>query len=261
MNAYTEAFNALSGSFGLGDTMKKYFDIEIASRDPKDDIGVYPGWIAKAVPSLRQGRALQAGGLESLDAEADALIEALDRLISLMKEVEPYYTSKAYKTDNLAKGKAQDVLIRQAFKDSQSAYERFGEELDRAHRRRVDAELAILKAHGNEKIYAARLGMQQAKDIVASFKDDASLRSAESYRKVDELVVQLESTLALQRNIESSLPENATRINYRQLTDSLTTMIGEYRSLKESRDVNRFNQMVRHFNVAVGAVNALMQGD
>ena len=79
--------------------------------------------------------------------------------------------------------------------------------------------------------------------------------------QADRLVSGLESTLTLQREVEKTLPENATRINYRQLTDSLTTMVGEYRSLKESRDAARFNQMVRHFNVAVGAVNALNEGD
>ncbi|WP_309958114.1 DUF3829 domain-containing protein [Variovorax sp. 3319] len=261
MNAYTEGFNKLSDSFGLRDTMKRYFDVNVPARSAKDDIGVGAGWIAQAVPALKQGRAIKAADTEALDAQADTLIEAIDRLVSLMREIEPYFTSKAYKTDNLAKGMAQDILIRQAFKDSHDAYEAFEKGLEEVHRRSVDAEIAALNAQGNRKMYAARLGMQQAKDVIGSFNDGASLRNADSYAKADRLVSGLESTLTLQREVEKTLPENAIRINYRQLTDSLTTMVGEYRSLKESRDAARFNQMVRHFNVAVGAVNALNEGD
>jgi hypothetical protein len=261
MNAYTEGFNKLSDSFGLRDTMRRYIDVNVPARSAKDDIGVGAGWIAQAIPALKQGRAIMAVDTDALDAQADKLIEALDRLVSLMRDIEPYFASKAYKADNLARGKAQDILIRQAFQDSDAAYIAFEDGLEQIHRRSVDAEISALKTQGNRKMYAARLGMQQAKDVLGIFKENASLRTPDSYAKADRLVNGLESTLALQRDVEKTLPDNATRINYRQLTDSLTTMVGEYRSLKESRDAARFNQMVRHFNVAVGAVNALNEGD
>ena len=60
-----------------------------------------------------------------------------------------YYKSKAYKDDQLAKGKAQDPIVRASFDTAMAALTAFNGALDREHKKRDEQELASLKAEGN----------------------------------------------------------------------------------------------------------------
>lgn len=256
LNAYTEAYNKLIGSFGLPETRKSYFDKEIAQKTAKADIFISQGWLDQALAAFKKGRALPPAGLDELDTSADQLISALEKLTAQLKELDLYYKAKAYKEDNLAKGKEQDPIVRASFDAGTSAMEKFNEVLTREHKKRDAALLAQLKASGNLRAYSIKLGLQQAQEIINLFKDEDDVKNPEKYKQGDALVAELEKTLAEQRKLHDAMQsKDANFMNHESVTDNLTSLVGAYRQLKESKRGNDFNQMVNKYNSAVGAAN------
>jgi hypothetical protein len=257
LNAYIEGNNRLVGNFGLAEMRKSYFEKNIPARSAKDDIFISAGRISQAIDPLKKGRAVKSDGMPELDQSADQLIGALEKLISQLNEMEPYYKAKAYKEDDLAKGKAQDPLLRESLDAAMSAQDKFGAALDVQSRKRDDALLATLKADGNATLYHLKLGLRQAEDVVNLFKSEADISNLEKYKQADALVAELEKTLAEQRKLHAALERGANQVNHDAVTERLTELVGAYRQLKTSKRSNDFNSMIHRYNGAVNASNEI----
>ena len=259
LNAYTEGYNKLIGTFGLPETRQKYFAQNIPSKSATDNIFITVGWIHLAMNELKRGRAFSSSQLEELDQSADQLISNLDKLTTQLNAIEIYYKSKAYKEDNLAKGKAQDPEIRANFDASVAAMEKFNSVLSREQKKRNMQVLAKLKEEGNLLGYGTKLALQQGDELLSLFANEADIKNPEKYQQADQLIAQLEKTLAEQReHYAAAKAKNASPDSWHESAASyLTSMVGSYRDMKQSKRPKDFNEMVSNYNKAVESANRI----
>ena len=258
LNAYTSAFNKLIGTFGLPDTRKRYFEENIAKKNASDSLSISDGWVEGALDELKKGRALNTSGLSALDASADALIGQLGKLVPQLKGLDVYYESKAYKEDNLARGKAEDASMRASFDASIAAMKAFSTALSAEQKKRDVDMLAQLKASGNLLSYNTKLALGQGEDLVNLF-GEGEIKTAAKYVEGDALVKELEQTLAAQRELYAAAKAKgpAPDSGHESTASNLVSLVGAYRAMKQSRQPNDYNDMVKEYNDAVSSANGI----
>ena len=259
LNAYTEAYNKLIGTFGLIETQESYFDKNIAKRTAADSISITDGWVEGALEQLKKGRALPSGGNAVLEPQADALIAALDKLVTQLKALDVYYASKAYKNDNLARGKAEDPALRANFEASTAAMKSFNTALG-MEQKKADAEiLAQLKASGDLLAYNTKLAIGQGEELVSLFNEANDIKNAAKYVQGDALAAQMEKTLNQQRELYAAAKGKEPRPDsgHESTASSLVSVVGAYRDMKQSRKTSEFNDMVKEYNRAVESANRI----
>ena len=259
MSSYTEGYNKLLDTFGLRETQKRYVEEEIAGKSPSDSVSITKGWVYQGLATLRTARAMP-GGKPDVDAAADTLIAALDKVVKRLDGLDVYYTSKAYREDGLKRGKAEDPLMRAEFEAADEAMARFEALLDRERRVARVAEMAAMKARGDTLGYNNALALQQAEALVDTFDTDADVGNSAKYAQADGHVAALEKTLAeqraeLDRAKAKETPTTRVDVNYGLVVDRLTSAVGEYRDFKQSRDTDDYNSVVESYNDAVGDSN------
>jgi len=259
LNAYTASSNLLLDTFGLPATAEAYAREEIASKAPSDSIFVNDGWLQQAITMLKKAHAMP-GGAADVDARADTLIGALDVAMQRLDGLKVYYDSKAYKNDSLKRGKQEDAAMLAEFKAALTALDQFRALLDRERKKSQATDLAAIKATGDMVGYHTKLALQQAEDLVSLFKTDADIRNAAVIAQADAKVTVLEKTLAAQREelgkVKAVQPvQISIQAKYRLIADRLNTAIGDFRDLKQSRDVDDYNSLIEHYNDAVEDAN------
>ena len=258
LNAYTSAYNKLIGTFGLTETRKDYFEKNIIKSKSADDLSVSDGWVEGALDELKKGRDLHASSLAALDTSADALIAPLNSLVTRLKGLRVYYDSKAYKDDNLARGRAEDTPLRANFDASIAAMRAFNAALDVEQKKSNIELLARLKATGNMLGYNTKLALGQSEELVNLF-GDGDFKTAEKFVQGDTLVKELEKTLTAQREQYSAAKAKGSAPDYghESTASNLVSLVGAYRAMKQSRQGNDYHDMVKAYNEAVSSANGI----
>ncbi|WP_158298669.1 DUF3829 domain-containing protein [Sphingomonas psychrotolerans] len=261
LSAYTEAYNALLETFGLPATAKTYKEARVAGRSPSETITISDGWIENEATKLKAARALP-GSLGPLDAAAETLDTALQKVLARLKPLYAYYNTKAYRADGLKRGKAEDAQMIAEFDAALKAMDDFNAALVKQRRAGADAELATLKQSGDTVGYNTKLAMQQAEDLVGLFDKPEDLRDPAVFAKGDALAASLEKLLAEQQKAiadaktKAKEPVETSRLSISGLVaDMLGSMIGQYRQVKQSHSANDTEAMVDSYNRAVGLAN------
>lgn len=259
LSAYTIGYNKLLDTFGLTETAERYFKEDIAHQSPTDSISVTDGWLEQAHTLLVKARAMP-GGAADVNQAADKLIGSLDAVMKRLAGLKIYYDSKAYKDDGLKRGKSEDAAMIAEFKGAIDAMKQFGGLLDRERKIATVADLARMKAKGDMLSYNTKLALQQTEQLISLFEGEAALRDAAVFAKADAQLAVLEKTLADQRTELASAKAKASATdrvdyNFEQVGDRLTSVVGDYRDMKQSRDVDDYNDMVKHYNDAIGSAN------
>ena len=259
ISAYTEGYNKLIETFGLTETARRYMDEKIAGKSPTDSISITDGWVDQALAKLKAARAMP-GATPALDRSADALIAALDKVMARLGPLNTYYDSKAYKDDALARGKREDPLMVAEFRAALAEADRFDTALSAARRARLDGELSRLKAAGNTLGYNTKLELKQAEDLLALFPDPAAVKNPATYGRADAIVASLEKLLAEQRTVydaakAKAAPTDQPDSGHSSVVDNLTSMIGDYRDLRQSKDPSDLNNVIEEFNRAIDSAN------
>lgn len=261
LSAYSEAYNALIDTFGLPRTATEYKDERVASRSPADNISISQGWVETAHGKLKAARALP-GALGPLDAAAETLDAALQKVLARLGPLYSYYNTKAYRQDALQRGKAEDAAMIAEFDAALKAMDDFNAALVKQRRAGTDAELASLKASGDVVGYNNKQAMQQAEDLVGLFNKPEDLKDPAVFAKADALAASLEKLLADQQKAiaegkgKATEPLEKSRLGtYGLVGDMLGSMIGQYRQLKQSHSADDAQSMVDSYNRAVGMAN------
>ncbi len=259
LSAYTAGYNKLLDTFGLPAMVEAYAKEEIARKSPTDSISVNTGWLEQAMTLLKTARAMP-GGPADVDQAADRLIGALGTAMTRLEGLKVYYDSKAYKEDGLKRGKLEDPAMTAEFKAATTAMEQFSNILDREQKVAGTAALAALKASGDMLGYHTKLALQQTDQLVSMFKGEGDITNAAVIAKADAQVAQIEQTLATQRAELATAKAAATAdkpvdVDYGLVGDQLTSVVGDYRDMKQSRDTDDFNDMVEHYNSAIEDAN------
>lgn len=261
LSAYTEAYNALIETYGLPATAKDYKEARVASRSPSETITISDGHIEYEAAKLKAARALP-GALGPLDAAAETLDTALQKVLARLKPLYAYYNTKAYRADGLKRGKAEDAQMIAEFDAALKAMEDFNAALVKQRRAGADAELATLKQGGDMVAYNTKLAMQQGEDLVSLFNKPEDLRDPAVFAKGDALAASLEKLLADQQKAiadakaKAKEPIETSRLSVSGLVaDMLGSMIGQYRQVKQSHSAHDAQMMVDSYNRAVGMAN------
>jgi hypothetical protein len=261
LSAYTEAYNALLDTYGLPETAKDYREARVASRSPGETVTIQAGWIESAEGKLKAARALP-GLLGPVDATAEALDNALQKVLARLKPLYAYYNTKAYRADGLKRGKAEDAQMTAEFDAALKAMDDFNAALAKQRRAGADAELTRLKQSGDIVAYNTKLAMQQGEDLVGLFGKPEDLRDPAVFAKGDALAASLEKLLAEQQKAiadaktKAKEPIETSRLSISGLVvDMLGSMIGQYREVKQSHSANDAEAMVDSYNHAVGLAN------
>lgn len=259
LNAYTGAYNKLIGTFGLIETRDDYFEKNIARRTAADSISITDGWIEGALDQFKKGRALPASSPDVLDPTADALIGAVDKLVTQLKELKIYYDSKAYKNDNLARGKAEDAPLRASFDISMAAMKAFNVALGAEQKRRDVETLARLKASGDLLAYNTKLALGQGEDLLNLFGEGNDIKSAAKYVQGDALAAEIEKILVTQRELYAAAKTKEPKPDSgpESTASNLLSLVGAYRDMNQTRKLEEFNDLVKEYNRAVESANGI----
>ena len=259
MNAYTEAYNKIIGTFGLFETRDRYVKANIPSKKASDSVSITNGWVDIALEQFKKGRALPSGGLEQLDKAADSLIAPLEKLVSELKELDIYYSSKAYKDDGLAKGKAKDAEVRADFAASVAALKSFNEVLSAEQNKRDTAMLAKLKESGDMLSYSTKMALRQGEQLINLFDDQSDISNPAKYVQGDVIIASLEATLAEQRKAyaDAKSKQPSPDSGHESAGSRLVSLIGDYREMKQSKKAAAYNSMVKDYNSAIESANRI----
>lgn len=222
-------------------------------------ISITDGWTEGALDPFKKGRVLPAAGQAALDSSADTLIGALDKLVNQWRELKIYYSSKTYKNDSLARGKAEDAPLRASFDASIAAINAFNAALGTGQKKRAAETLARLKASGDMLAHHTKLALGQGEDLLNLFSEDANIKSVANTTRGDSLVVEMEKTLTARRELYAAAKAKESKPDYgHESTDSsLMSLVGAYRDLKQSRKSDDLNTMVKKYNRAVESANRI----
>ena len=117
------------------------------------------------------------------------------------KALDIYYDSKAYKNDDLVRGKAEDASLRASFDAGMAATKAFNVTLGAEQKRRDVETLARLKASGDLLAYNTTLALGKGEDLLNLFGEGTDIKSAAKYVQGDALAAEIEKTLVTQREL------------------------------------------------------------
>jgi len=246
LNAFIEAHNRLLGPLGFTEKAANYRKADVAHATTEGEFLVDAGWIDKGIEQLKAARAL-SGASADLNGAADALIASLTAARVHLADLAPYYTSKAYLNDKLARGRKEDPKMLAELDAADADLKRFGDMLDRETVKRDTAAIEKLKAEGKVLDYNRRLAMFQANAMVKRFAaaqaPDASLFALADRDAaiIDEAIAAAHAAAA------KSGGKDPAELHY------LSSMLGSYRTFKETRRPTHAEHMVGSYNSAVEA--------
>jgi Tfp pilus assembly major pilin PilA len=258
-NAYTDAYNKLIGTFGLPQTYERYVFANPAKKRAIDHINFFDGSLDGPLESFKKAKAMQATGFNELDQSAEAIIASLEKLIPQLDGLKIYFESKAYRNDDLARIKAEDVSLRANFAAGTVASEKFNALLTIEQKKRGAAQLAAMKASGDSLGYSTKLALQQGEELVSMFSSENDINNPDKYKAADVLVAELDKTLAEQRQHFAAAkdkkpsPDNG----HESVGRYLVQLIGSYRDLKQFKNSKNFNKMVENYNNAITNANRM----
>ena len=251
-NHYTDGFNELiDDNSGIPHYYQEYVESEPTKQDSNDNISFYvsPSSLERAIESLKKGRALSSSDpvAKEADAAIDKLLPSAEKLLLQQKELEPYFTSKAYRDDKLAKAKAAHASLVANYEATIAGIHALDEILTRHQRAQATAQAEEQKAAGNMPLYHTIRTMQLAEAIVSSAQQ-------EKYAEADKLLPELEASVAAMKKAQDAAPKepgDTNPINISLISDRVNSMIGDYRDFKQSKDAEKLNDMVGHYNDAI----------
>lgn len=248
VDAFIAAHNRLLGSFGYTEQAAKYRKADVAHATLEGEFLVDAGMIDKGIEQLKAARTLSGASAE-LEGAADALIGSLTKVRAHLADLSPYYTGKAYLNDKLARGRKEDPQMLAELDAADADLKRFGEMLDRETLKRDTAAIEKLKADGDILGYNRRLAMFRAngmiKRFVASQAPDPALFTVSD---ADAAIID-QAIAAAHAAATKSGGKDPPELHF------LSSMLGSYRTFKETRRPTHAEQMVASYNHAVEAAS------
>jgi len=248
LDTYVEAHNSFVDTFGFEEKAAAYRKSDIAHASIEGPFNVDAGWIEQGLTKLKAARAMP-GGSGDLDTAADALIASMGKVQTHLADLENYYSSKKYLDDKLARGKAEDARMLAELDAAEKDFTRYSAVLDVALAKRDQAMLETLKGSSPIK-YNTKLALLHAKALIGLFNAPEDVNKPDLFAKGDAEVAIIEKAIA-------DAHQEATKAGKRDPSglSSLTSMIGDYRTLKQGHEVRNLKSMVDNYNRAVDSSN------
>ncbi|QXZ08724.1 YiiG family protein [Comamonas sp. Y33R10-2] len=255
-NAYTQAYNAMIDDNRAVAAYYRSYQKQNINGKGHNDHSFYggPDDIERKIKPIKESRAAGSGDAQ-LDAAADNVVAAGEKLIAVWTPLVPYFKGKGFLEDNWAKAKENDPAMTAGFEGMLAAIDKLGTELDRVQDQKQQERLAKYKADGDLLMFNLSTAMSQAKKLVNGVDKTDSLQNKAEVAKVDAIVKELETTLeAFNKAIadEKAKSGKDPHYNYKLISDKLSTLVGSWRTLKSNPTQNGYRNLVGYYNDAVG---------
>ena len=248
-NAYTDAFNTLiDDNWGVASNLEKYTKQNIPTANASSNIHFFENAssLERALTKLKEGRALKGGSASTAaDAAADKVIASGEKLLAQWKELTPYYETRAYREDGLAKGKAAHDSLVANYNTTIAAINELDAALTTYLRARSDKRIADFRKAGHEDAANVTEAMQ-----IADYFSSAVIE--ENIAEADRLLPQLDAALTKLRASEAAMPaDNSNKTEFDLINGYLSSMIGAWRDYKQSPDDRHRENVVDQYNRAI----------
>ena len=248
-NAYTEGFNALiDDSWGVAENFSRYQELDIPNANASGNLN-FPenaSNLERALEKLTAGRVVKAGAeAREADAATDKVIATGQVLLAQWKELDPYFESRAYREDGLAKAKTAHPALMAAYQNNLAAIDELDAALSKYLRQRAEQRIAALRKGGHNEEADLSEAMQ-----LADFFSTAVIEN--NVAEADRLMPQLEAALTKVRQAESTLPtDHSNKAEFSLISGYLTSMVGDWRDFKQSSNDSERESIVDNYNRAV----------
>lgn len=250
-NAYTEGYNKLiDENWGVRAMFNDHREKNIAKANPGDEINFPENMttLELAISKLKQGRAISAAQADAraADATVDALLVPAAALLAQWKALTPYFETRAYRADKLAKYKAAETDLNHNYDATLAAIDAFDAVLTAHQRSQSVARAEAFKKAGNMPLYHATNTMRLAELFVS-----AAMKKKTD--QADKLLPELEASLSALGTAQQAMPADApNRTELEQVFHYIGSMLGDYRDFQQSHDDSEMKSIVSDYNNAVG---------
>lgn len=253
MSTYIDAFNALiHDHWGVSKKFEEYQKMNIPGASASANL-YFPENIShleRAIAKLKEGRALNGGNQgKKADEAADKLIPQLEALLAQWQALDPYFESRAYRDDALAKAKEAHPALMQAYQGSVAGIEQLDVALSEYQRASNAAKLEVMRKGGHAAEASLLDAMQKADLFTNAVMEDNKVEA-------DAQLPAMEAAIAALREEQAKLPaDNSNKSYLSSIADNLTGMVGAYRDLKQSNSDSYRERVVDRYNSAIGNMN------
>lgn len=246
---YTEGFNKLiDDSWGVPNNFENYQKLDIPNASATSSIS-FPENITTletAIEKLKEGKAF-AGGTQSrrTDAAVDKLLPQLEALLAQWKTLDPYYESRAYREDGLAKGKAAHAALITAYQGAIAGISELDAALSEYQRASNAAKIEALTKSGHTAEASLIDAMQKADHFTTAVIEDKA-------DEADRLLPEFVAAAAKLREAEAALPaDNENKSEFGSIAGYVDSMIGSWRDYKQSKSDYERESIVDDYNRAI----------
>ena len=171
---------------------------------------------------------------KDLDAERDNLLNVLNELVPVYKELTAYNDSKAYMNDGGAKGKELAAKYVASVEKFDAAYAKFSDVLTKTNNEQTQKQVEKLKKEG-KKGYAAAM---------------------ESTLRLSNLVENLEKAPQKELSEIDALLKSVNNDRGQVLADRYNSVVGSVRQVLADSNENNLDEMIQSFNAYIDTYNS-----
>ena len=179
---------------------------------------------------------------KDLDAERDNLLNVLNELVPVYKELTSYNDSKAYMNDGGAKGKELAAKYVASVEKFDTAYAKFSDVLTKTNDEQTQKQIEKLKKEGKKGYAAAMESTLRLTNLVENLE--------KAPQKADKAVVEKELS-----EIEALL-KSVNNDRGQVLADRYNSVVGSVRQVLADSNENNLDEMIQSFNAYIDTYNS-----
>ena len=179
---------------------------------------------------------------KDLDAERDNLLNVLNELVPVYKELTSYNDSKAYMNDGGAKGKELAAKYVASVEKFDTAYAKFSDVLTKTNDEQTQKQIEKLKKEGKKGYAAAMESTLRLTNLVENLE--------KAPQKADKAAVEKELS-----EIEALL-KSVNNDRGQVLADRYNSVVGSVRQVLADSNENNLDEMIQSFNADIDTYNS-----
>lgn len=257
---YANVCHALiSGENGLSASYRELAK-KVLKGKTSDDIA-YPvvADLDGVLETLRQNKDALGEGMAEMDAAADRLVAAAEKIRSHEKELVPYFKEKIYRVDDMAKAKVFFSELEQDYEAALAALSELDAEVLKGRRVAAEKEMSAFKEAGDMARYHTQDMLLLSEELLAIFDDPkVPFNRAEAFSKGNSITVRMDQAIRAQRKAieEARAKGGATSPYYDQVRNQVAGIIADYREVRDRRSEAAFNSMLKRYDKAAQDYNS-----
>ena len=179
---------------------------------------------------------------KDLDAERDNLLNVLNELVPVYKELTSYNDSKAYMNDGGAKGKELAAKSVASVEKFDAAYAKFSDVLTKTNNEQTQKQVEKLKKEGKKGYAAAMESTLRLTNLVEKLE--------KAPQKADKAAVEKELS-----EIDALL-KSVNNDRGQVLADRYNSVVGSVRQVLADSNENNLDEMIQSFNAYIDTYNS-----